>query len=105
MGSAVVDRDVLLDKLALCWRQRWLRVSVSLSVSASLIVIYAVTVAFTSFLANLDPLASNLSWLSRLSHCQDAIKSVIEGVLPPALLQVLPILVPNVCGYTMQFQA
>lgn len=96
--------DVIWDNLALSWRQRWIRVSIGLSVSTSLIFLYAVPVAFTSFLANLDVLASNVSWLSWLLLWPSSIKSIIQGVLPPALLQVLLLLVPTAYRQVMHFQ-
>jgi len=96
--------DVIWDNLALSWRQRWIRVSIGLSVSTSLIFLYAIPVAFTSFLANLDVLASNVSWLSWLLLWPSSIKSIIQGVLPPALLQVLLLLVPTAYRQVMHFQ-
>lgn len=96
--------DVIWGNLALSWRQRWIRVSIGLFVSTSLIFLYAVPVAFTSFLANLDILASNVSWLSWLLHWPGSIKSIIQGVLPPALLQVLLLLVPTAYRQVLHFQ-
>lgn len=107
MGPRILDvnpNDVLWDNLALGWRQRWIRVCISLSASTGLIVLYAVPVAFTSFLANLDVLASNVSWLSWLQDWPESIKSILQGVLPPALLQVILLLVPVVYRWLMHFQ-
>lgn len=96
--------DVIWDNLALGWRQRWIRKCIGLSASTSLIVLYAVPVAFTSFLANLDVLASNVSWLSWLADWPDTVKSVVQGVLPPAFLQVILLLVPVLYRCIMHFQ-
>lgn len=96
--------DVIWDNLALGWRQRWIRMCIGLSASTSLIVLYAVPVAFTSFLANLDVLASNVSWLSWLADWPDNVKSVVQGVLPPAFLQAILLLVPVLYRCIMHFQ-
>jgi hypothetical protein len=96
--------DVIWDNLALGWRQRWIRTCIGLLISAGLIVLYAVPVAFTSFLANLDVLASQVSWLSWLADWPDAVKNVIQGVLPPAMLQLLLVLVPVCYRHVVQFQ-
>jgi hypothetical protein len=107
MAPRILDvdpKDVIWDNLALGWRQRWVRVCISLSASTCLIVLYAVPVAFTSFIANLDALASNVSWLLWLADWPDPIKSVVQVVLPPALLQVILLLVPVVYRYLMHLQ-
>lgn len=96
--------DVIWDNLALGWRQRWIRACIGLLISTSLIVLYAVPVAFTSFLANLDVLASQVSWLSWLADWPDVVKNVIQGVLPPAILQLLLVLVPVCYRHVIRFQ-
>jgi hypothetical protein len=107
MAPCILDvnpQDVIWNNLALGWWQRWVRVCISLSASIGFIVLYAVPVAFTSFLANLDVLASKISWLSWLAGWPDSIKSVIQGVLPPAFLQIILLLVPVAYRYLMHFQ-
>ena len=107
MAPRILDvhpNDVIWDNLALGWRQRWIRMCIGLSASTSLIVLYAVPVAFTSFLANLDVLSSNVSWLSWLADWPESVKSVVQGVLPPAFLQVILLLVPVLYRCIMQFQ-
>jgi hypothetical protein len=107
MAPRILDvnpNDVIWNNLALGWRQRWIRVSISLSASTGLIVLYAVPVAFTSFLANLDILASKVGWLSWLADWPGIVKSVVQGVLPPAFLQVILLLVPVLYRCLMHFQ-
>jgi hypothetical protein len=107
MAPRILDvnpNDIIWDNLALGWRQRCIRVCLGMSASTGLIVLYAVPVAFTSFLANLDALASKVSWLSWLRDWPGTIKSVVQGVLPPAFLQIILVLVPVVYRYLMQFQ-
>jgi hypothetical protein len=107
MAPRILDvhpNDVIWDNLALGWWQRWIRMCIGLSASTGLIVLYAVPVAFTSFLANLDVLASNVSWLSWLADWPETVKSVVQGVLPPAFLQVILLLVPVLYRCIMHFQ-
>lgn len=96
--------DVIWDNLALDWRHRWIRACISLTISMSIIVLYAVPIAFTSLLANVDTLAARINWLSWLTDWPDVVKSVIQGVLPSALLQLLLLLVPVVYRGLLHFQ-
>lgn len=66
----------------------------ALMASAAVIVLYAVPIALTSLLANIDALATSVDWLSWLADWPEVTKSLVQGVLPPALLQLLLLLVP-----------
>jgi hypothetical protein len=92
----VSPQDVIWSNLTLSWQQRWLRTCISLTLSIAFILFYAVPVAFTSLLANLDLLAVRFEWLSWLLGWPSALKSVVQGILPPALLQVMLLVVPLV---------
>lgn len=92
----VDPQDVIWVNLALGGRQRWVRACVGLTASAAVIVLYAVPIALTSLLANLDALAESVDWLAWLEEWPDVTKSLVQGVLPPALLQLLLLLVPTI---------
>ncbi|KAI7722918.1 DUF221-domain-containing protein [Hortaea werneckii] len=100
----VDPEDVVWANLALDWRQRWARACIGLAISASVIVLYAAPVALTTLLGNLDILASRVDWLSWLLEWPDMVKSFVQGVLPPALLQLLLLLVPVVYRGLVHFQ-
>ncbi|KAM0714549.1 hypothetical protein Q7P37_009845 [Cladosporium fusiforme] len=100
----VDPEDVVWANLALDWRQRWVRACIGLAISASVIVLYAAPVALTSLLGNLDMLASRVDWLSWLLEWPDVVKSFVQGVLPPALLQLLLLLVPVIYRGLVHFQ-
>jgi len=89
-------QDVVWVNLALGGRQRWVRACVGLTASVAVIVLYAVPIALTSLLANLDALAESVEWLAWLKEWPDVAKSLVQGVLPPALLQLLLLLVPTI---------
>jgi hypothetical protein len=90
----VNPEDVIWSNLTLSWQQRWVRTCMSLTLSIAFILFYAVPVAFTSLLANLDLPAARFEWLSWLSSWPSTLRSVVQGILPPALLQVMLLVVP-----------
>jgi hypothetical protein len=100
----VDPKDIIWSNIALDWRQRWARTILGSVMSCGLIILYAIPVAFTSFLANLDTLASTVDWLSWISDWPEVIKSIIQGAIPPAILQSLLLLVPVVYRSIVQFQ-
>jgi hypothetical protein len=100
----VDPRDVIWDNLSMGWRQRLVRTLVSLSINVSIVMLYAIPVAFTSLLANLDALTSRVSWLSWVANWPDRMKSIVQGILPPALLQLMLMLVPTVFRGVSHFQ-
>lgn len=73
----VDPRDVIWGNLSMGWRQRLVRTLISLSISVSIVMLYAIPVAFTSFLANLDALASRVNWLSWIANWPDRMKSIV----------------------------
>jgi len=88
--------DVLWDNMSIKWWERYIRVAIVVVLSAGLIIFYAVPVTFTSLLSNITRLANQVSWLAWLNDFPKTAKSIIQGVLPPALLQALLIVVPMI---------
>lgn len=86
--------DVLWDNMAIKWWERYIRFGIVVLICAGLIIFYAIPVAFTSLLNNISKLASAAPWLQWLDNAPDAVKSIIEGVLPPVLLSLILLLVP-----------
>lgn len=86
--------DVLWDNMAIKWWERYLRTVVVLLISAGLIVFYAIPVAFTSLLNHITTLAQVVPWLGWLEKAPKTVQSIIQGLLPPALLAVILLLVP-----------
>jgi len=88
--------DVLWDNMSIKWWERYIRVAIVVVLSAGLIIFYAVPVTFTSLLSNIAVLAKRLPWLAWLNDFPPTAKSIIQGVLPPTLLQALLIVVPMI---------
>jgi hypothetical protein len=86
--------DVLWDNMSIRWWERYIRVAVVVVVSAALIIFYAVPITFTSLLSNITTLARQVHWLAWLNDFPKFAKSIIQGLLPPALVQLLLIVVP-----------
>lgn len=86
--------DVLWDNMSIKWWERYIRVAIVVVLSAGLIIFYAVPVTFTTLLSNITTLARQVPWLAWLNDFPKWAKSIIQGLLPPALLQALLIVVP-----------
>lgn len=96
--------DVLWENLSLSWWQRIFRNILAVFLGALVILLFAVPVTFTSLLNNLDLLASRVTWLSWLTALPLPLKSVLQGLLPPLLLQILLLLIPPTYRYVAEFQ-
>lgn len=100
----ISPQDVIWNNLALSWRQRWCRACIGTAGSGGIIVLYALPVAFTSLLANLDSLADQFSWLYWITEWPDIAKSIVQGILPAAILQLILLLVPTIFRALVHFQ-
>ncbi|KAM0714054.1 hypothetical protein Q7P37_011018 [Cladosporium fusiforme] len=96
--------DVLWDNMSIKWWERYVRIGIVTAISAALIILYAVPVTFSSFLANITQLSSQVSWLAWLNDFPSTAKSIIEGILPPILLQLILVLVPIIYRVLVKFQ-
>ena len=67
-------------------------------------IIYAVPVSFTSLLAKLSVLGSYIHWLNWMNDLPDTAQSIIQGILPIALLQLMLILVPILLRLLVKLQ-
>ncbi|KAK4575059.1 hypothetical protein LTR86_000911 [Recurvomyces mirabilis] len=86
--------DVLWDNMSIKWWERYIRTGFVLVVCAALIILYAIPVTFTSLLAHLDTLAKSYSWMAWAGTLPTVAKSIIQGALPPLLLNLILLLVP-----------
>jgi hypothetical protein len=86
--------DVLWDNMSIKWWERYIRIAIVVVFSAALTIFYAVPVSFTTLLQNVTVLAKQVHWLAWLNDFPKLAKSIIQGVLPPAMIQLLLIVVP-----------
>nr|POF24041.1 uncharacterized protein rsn1 [Quercus suber]POF24055.1 uncharacterized protein rsn1 [Quercus suber] len=96
--------DVLWDNMSIKWWERYVRGGIVLAVIVGLIILYAVPVAFTSLIANVDQLAATFKWLHWLQNFPRIAKSIIEGIIPPILLSVILALVPIIIRFLVKNQ-
>lgn len=107
MAPRIVEispNDVLWDNMSIKWWERYIRFAVVLAISVGLIILYAVPVGFTGLLAKISYLAQKVPWLAWLNNFPEAAKSIIQGVLPPAILQLLLVLVPIIYRLLVKLQ-
>ncbi|EQL03024.1 hypothetical protein OCS_01268 [Ophiocordyceps sinensis CO18] len=99
--SEISPRDVVWDNMALNWWQEWLRSAIVIIIVCGMIFLWAIPVAWTAALSQLDTILRNANWLGPLpaeKPVSTLIKAV-SGVLPALLLALLLILVPIILSF------
>lgn len=86
--------DVIWDNMSVPWWQSYLRTAIVTTIVIGMIILWAIPVAFTSALSQLNTAAQTYSWLSWVMDLPAWFRSVLQGVLPPALLGLLLWLLP-----------
>jgi len=107
MAPRIVEispNDVLWDNMSIKWWERYIRIAFVVAISIGLIILYAVPITFTTLLSNISSLAEQISWLGWLDDFPEIAKSIIQGVLPPAILQLVLILLPIIYRALVKFQ-
>ncbi|KFA50706.1 hypothetical protein S40293_07836 [Stachybotrys chartarum IBT 40293] len=92
----ISPRDVVWDNMAIPWWQEWLRTGSVMVIVLAMIILWAIPVAWTAALSQLDVLIRQAEWLSFLT-ANDSIESfarAISGVLPTIFLALLLALIP-----------
>ena len=92
----IAPDDVIWDNMSIKWWERYIRIAIVVVLSAALTIFYAVPVTFTTLLSSISTLAQQVHWLAWLNDFPKLAKSIIQGVLPPALIQLLLIVVPMI---------
>ena len=91
----IAPDDVVWDNMSIKWWERYLRTCLILIIVVGLVVGWAIPVAFTGLLSQVTSLAETypheLGWMQRIPQSG---LSLIQGILPPALLSLLLILLP-----------
>jgi len=99
-------RDVLWDNMNMSWWQQWARTGGVVIFIVAMVLLWAIPVAFSASLAQLDDLIRQNPWLGFLK-ANDSIETVataVAGVLPAALLALLLFLVPVVLNLLAGFR-
>ncbi|KAI9838196.1 MAG: hypothetical protein M1837_002536 [Sclerophora amabilis] len=90
----IAPMDVIWENMSMKWWERYLRTGVALVVVVALILGWAVPVSFTGLLSQLTYLEENYDWLAWIGRIPVWLLSIIQGVLPPAILGLLMVLLP-----------
>lgn len=69
-----------------------------------LILLYAPLVAFTSLLNRVSDLVIRFPWMAWLNRAPQAVIAIIQGVLPPAILSLILVLVPIIFRFFVHHQ-
>lgn len=90
----IAPNQVIWSNMSIKWWESYIRMFIAVAFSIALIVLYAIPVSFTGALSQVSSLAAKYHWLAWLAKLPKVAISVIQGVLPPLLLNILLSLVP-----------
>ena len=94
--TEVAPEDVIWSNLGLNPYEKKIRVALSYCATAGLIILWAFPVAFIGIVYNIAQLCMTYHWLAWLCKIPGTVLGIIQGILPPALLAVLMLLLPIV---------
>jgi hypothetical protein len=96
--------DVIWGNLGLNPYEKRIRLAISYSATAALIIFWAIPVAFVGIISNIEGLCVRESWLAWLCKLPSPVIGIIQGILPPVLLAVLMMLLPIVLRLFGRFE-
>lgn len=96
--------DVIWGNLGLNPYEKRIRVVISYSATAALIIFWSIPVAFVGIISNIKGLCVRESWLAWLCSLPAPVVGIIQGILPPVLLAVLMMLLPIVLRLLGRFE-
>jgi hypothetical protein len=98
--------DVIWSNMAIPWWQEWIRGFASVVIVAAMIFLWAIPVAWTAALSQLDELIQDNTWLSFLKDNENVerLAKAVAGVLPAIFLALLLFLIPIILGLLAQFK-
>ena len=102
----ISPKDVIWDNMALSWWSEWARAALVTVLVCAMIFLWAIPVAWTAALSQLDTLIQNNDWLSFIKDnktLENAAKA-IAGVLPAVVLGLLLFLVPIILDFLGKFK-
>ncbi|CAM1503398.1 Fc.00g081740.m01.CDS01 [Cosmosporella sp. VM-42] len=102
----ISPRDVIWSNMSLTWWQEWFRTVVTVGILVLMTALWAVPVASTVTLSQLDQLLQHLSWFPSAEDnaaLAGAVKAV-AGVLPTVVLALLLFLVPSILEALARFR-
>lgn len=86
--------DVLWSNMSIRWWERYLRTGIVATMFVGIIIGWAFPVTFTGLLSQVNYLTATFSWLRWLRKAPTWVLSIIQGILPQALLGLLLLVLP-----------
>lgn len=103
--NEISPKDVIWSNMNIKWWDEWARTAAVTTLIVSMAVLWAIPVAWTAALANVDALTETLPWLSWLNENPwKEVGGAVSGILPPALLALLLVLVPIILDLLAEFK-
>lgn len=96
--------DVIWENMSIPWWQAYVRTGGVFALVTGMIILWAIPVAFTSALSQLDTAARTWTWLHWVLQIPSWFRSVLQGVLPAALLGLLMFLLPVILRLLVKLQ-
>lgn len=86
--------QIIWSNLRIVWWERIVRNFATIAFICTLIIFWAIPVAFVGAISNINGLIEKLPWLSFINSVPNFIRGVITGLLPSVLMAVLMALLP-----------
>ena len=86
--------DVLWDNMSIKWWETYIRTGLVIAAICALVIGWAFPVTFTGLLSQVNYLTTTFPWLRWLGRAPQWVLSIIQGILPQALLAGLLALLP-----------
>jgi len=100
----VSPEDVIWANLGLNLYEQQVRLAISYSATAGLIILWSIPVAFVGVISNVHQLCKTVHWLAWLCTLPSVVVGILAGILPPVLLAVLMMLLPIVLRLLARFE-
>ena len=100
----VSPSDVIWSNLSMNPYEYRIRFALFWTATLALILFWAVPVAFVGAVSNVHALCDQFSWLSWICRLPSVVVGIISGILPPALLAVLMLMLPVVLRMLSRFE-
>ena len=95
--------DVIWDNMSMRWWESYIRTGIVLLIISGLTIGWAIPVTFTGLLSHVSDLET-IGWLRWIGKIPKSLLSVIQGVLPPAILALLLLLLPLILRFLAKTQ-
>lgn len=96
--------DVIWDNMAMRWWESYVRPAVVIVIIVGLVIGWAFPVSFTAILSQIKTLTNTVKWLHWLAPAPAEVFSIIQGVLPQAILALLLVLLPMILRFLAKSQ-